>query len=195
MVDLGIERRNPDFYAVEVMNNLFGGGFASRLFVNIRTREGLAYSVGGGVGASFDHPGLTRFVAGTKSGTTAAAIDALRKQFDDLLQKGVTQDEVRKAKDAILNSFIFSLDSKQKVLAERMSYEFYGYPADFLERYRAGIDKVTIADVDRVAKKYIHPEKLAVLVVGNAKDFDRQLSTFGKVTNIDITIPQAKPSN
>lgn len=197
MVDLGIERRNPDYYAVEVMNDLFGGGFSSRLFVNIRTKQGLAYSVGGGIGAGYDHPGLQRFTVGTKSNTTAAAIEALRQQIDELLQKGVTEAEVRRAKDSILNSFIFSFDSKQKVLAERMSYEFYGYPADFLERYRAGIEKVTIADVDRVAKKYIHPDKLAVLVVGNSKDFDRPLSTFGKVTNVDITIPQppAKTGN
>jgi zinc protease len=190
MADLGIERRNPDYYAVEVLNDLFGGGFSSRLFVNIRTRQGLAYSVGGGIGAAFDHPALSRFAVGTKSSTTAAALEAMRQQMDELLQKGVTEDEVRKAKDSILNSFIFEFDSKQKVLAERMAYEFYGYPADFLERYRAGIDKVTVADVDRVAKKYIHPEKFAVLVVGNAKDFDRPLSTFGKVTTIDIAIPQ-----
>ena len=193
MVDLGIDRRNPDYYAVEVMNELFGGGFFSRLFVNIRTRQGLAYSVGGGVGASFDHPGATRFSMGTKSGSTAAGIDALRKEMDGLTHGSVTPEELKKAKDAILNSFIFEFDSKEKVLAERMRYEFYGYPPDTLERYRAGIEKVTPADVDRVARKYIHPEKMAVLVVGNAKDFDRDLSTFGKVTTIDITIPQKKP--
>jgi zinc protease len=73
-----------------------------------------------------------------------------------------------------------------------MRYEFYGFPPDFLERFRAGIEKVTAADVDRVARKYLHPEKMAVLVVGNAKDFDRDLSTFGKVTTIDISIPQKK---
>lgn len=193
MVGLGIERRNPDYYAVEVVNDLFGGGFSSRLFVNIRTKLGLAYGVGGGIGAAYDHPGILRFSVGTKSGTTAAALEALRKQMDELVQKGVKDEEVRKAKDSILNSFIFSFDSKQKVLAERMAYEFYGYPTDTLERYRAGIEKVTVADVDRVARKYIHPEKLAVLVVGNAKDFDKELSTFGKVTPVDISIPQATP--
>jgi zinc protease len=192
MVDLGTDRRNPDYYAIEVMNELFGGGFSSRLFVNIRTRQGLAYSVGGGVGAAFDHPAITRFAMGTKSGTTAAGIDALRKEIDNLIKGTVQQVEVKKAKDAILNSFIFSFDSKQKVLAERMRYEFYGYPPDFLEHYRAGIEKVTPADVDRVARKYLHPEQMAVLVVGNAKDFDRELATFGKVTTIDIGIPQKK---
>jgi len=190
MVDLGIERRSSDYYAVEVLNEAFGGGFSSRLFSNIRTRMGLAYSVGGGIGAAYDHPGIMRFSASTKSGSTAAVIDALKKEIDDLIKDGVKSDEVQKAKDAILNSFIFAFDSKEKVLAERMAYEFYGYPADFLERYRAGIEKVTVADVDRVARKYIHPEKLATLVVGNSKDFDRALDTFGKVTKVDITIPQ-----
>jgi zinc protease len=192
MVDLGIDRRNPDYYALEVMNELFGGGFSSRLFVNIRTKLGLAYSVGGGVGTAFDHPGIARFAMGTKSGTTAAGIDALRKEMDKLITGTVQPIELKKAKDAILNSFIFEFDSKQKVLAERMRYEFYGYPPDFLEQFRAGIEKVTAADVDRVARKYVHPDKMAVLVVGNAKDFDRELSTFGKVNTIDISIPPPK---
>ncbi len=193
MVALGTERRNPDFYAIEVMNQLFGGGFSSRLFANIRTRQGLAYSVGGGVGTAYDHPGITRIAMGTKSGSTAAGIEALRKEMIRLITGHVEEEELKKAKDAILNSFIFEFDSKEKVLAERMRYEFYGYPPDFLEQFRAGIEKVTAADVDRVARKYVHPEKMAVLVVGNSKDFDRDLATFGKVNTIDISIPQEKP--
>jgi len=116
----------------------------------------------------------------------------LRKQIDDFLKGGVTEDELRKAKDSILNSFIFEFDSKDKVLAERMRYEFYGYPPNFLELFRAGVEKVTTQDVNRVAQKYIHPDRLAVLVVGNSHDFDRNLATFGKVIPIDITIPQKK---
>lgn len=192
MVDLGTDRHNPDYYAIQVMNEMFGGGFSSRLFSNIRTKQGLAYDVGGGVGTAFDHPGMLRFSMGTKSGTTAAAIDALRHQIDLLVGGGVKAEEIKKAKDSILNSFIFEFDSKEKVLVERMRYEFYGYPADFLERYRAGIEKVNPADVDRVAKKYIHPDRMAILVVGNPKDFDRSLATFGKVTPLDISIPQKK---
>ncbi len=193
MVDLGTDRHNPDYYAIQVMNELFGGGFSSRLFSNIRSKQGLAYDVGGGVGTAFDHPGIVRISMGTKSATTAAAIEALRHQIADMVKGGVTQAEVKKAKDAILNSFIFEFDSTEKVLAERIRYEFYGYPPDFLERYRAAIEKVTPADVDRVARKYLHPDRMAVLVVGNAKDFDRSLATFGKVTPVDISIPQKKP--
>jgi zinc protease len=193
MVDLGTDRRNPDYYAIEVMNEIFGGGFASRLVNNVRTKQGLAYAVGGGVGTAYDHPGILRISVATQSGTTAKAIEAVNQQLDLLIKGGVTEQELKKAKDSILNSFIFAFDSKDKVLNERMSYEFHGYPADFLEKYRSGIEKVTAVDVSRVAQKYVHPDHLAILVVGNAKDFDRELATFGKVTSIDISIPQKKP--
>ena len=189
MVDLGTTRDNPDYYAIEVFNQFFGGSFSSRLFSNIRSKKGLAYAVGGGIGTGFDHPGMTRLFLGTKSRTTGAAIDAFNEELDALKTNPATPEELTKAKEAILNSFIFRFDSKEKVLRERMSYEFYGYPADFLERYRAGIAKVSIEDVSRVAGKYIHKDKLAVLVVGKAADFDKPLSSYGSVTTLDITIP------
>ena len=189
MVDLGTTRDNPDYYAIEVFNQFFGGSFASRLFSNIRSKKGLAYSVGGGVGTEYDHPGMLRLYLGTKSHTTAAAIDAFHAELDALKTNPATPEELTRAKEAILNSFVFRFDTKEKVLGERMAYEFYGYPADFLERYRAGIEKVTREDVARVAQKYVHKDRLAVLVVGKAADFDKPLSTFGPVTNIDITIP------
>ena len=190
MVKLGLERNNPDYFSVEVMNEVLGGGFSSRLFKAIRTEKGLAYSVGGGIGASFDHPGIFNIGMGTKSSSTVDAIEALRAELAKMLTSPATADEVKEAKDSILNRFIFNFDSKSKVLGERMLYEFYHYPADFLERYRAGIEKTTAADVDRVAHKYIHPDQFAVLVVGNDKEFGKPLSTVGKVVPIDITIPE-----
>jgi zinc protease len=190
MVHLGTTRDNPDYYALEVLNELFGGSFSSRLFSNVRTTKGLAYAVGGGVGTAYDHPGIFQLSVSTKSGTTAAAIDALFEEIDGLAKKPPTDAELKKAKDAILNSFIFRFDSKDKVLQERMTYEFHHYPADFLERYQAAIEKVNQADVGRVAQKYIHKEKLAILVVGKATDFDRPLASFGAVAVVDITIPR-----
>ena len=191
MVDLGIRRDNPDYYAVEVMNEVLGGGFSARLFSNIRSRKGLAYNVGGGVGSAFDHPGLLQLQMTTKSGTTAESIAALQQEVDDLVGgKPASADELMKAKDAILNSFVFRYDTKQEVLLEQIGLEYYGYPADFLQRYQAGIARVTVDDVNRVAKKYLHKDKLAMLVVGKAEDFDKPLSTYGPVTTIDVTIPE-----
>jgi hypothetical protein len=189
MVHLGTRRDNPDFYALEVLNQAFAGGFSSRLFSNIRSKRGLAYYVFGGVGAAYDHPGVFQMAMGTKNGTTATSIDALYAELDAVEKNPPSADELKKAKDGLLNSFVFRFDSKAKVLRERMAYEFYGYPADFLERYRAGVEKVTAPDVARVARQYMHKDRLAVLVIGKAADFDRPLSSFGPVTSVDITIP------
>jgi len=189
MVHAGIRRDSPDYFAVEVMNEVFGGGFAARLFSNVRSKKGLAYSVGGGVGANFDYPGLFQLSMGTKSGSTAAAIDALYEETDNLVDTPASAEELARAKDAILNSFVFNFDTKQELMAERMLYEFYGYPPDFLERYRAGIEKVTAADVARVARAHVHRDKLALLVVGKAQDFDRPLAGFGPVATLDVAIP------
>ena len=189
MVALGVRRDNPDYYALTVFNEAFGGGFASRLTRNIRTEKGLAYSVGGGVGTAFDHPGILRISMGTKSESTVESIQAIYDEIDKLSSSPITEQEIRQAKDAILNGFVFNFDSSDKVLRERMAYEFYGYPPDFLEKYRAGIDKVQPADVQRVAAKYLHKDQLAVLVVGNTSEFDKPLSSLGQVTNVDIAIP------
>jgi zinc protease len=189
MVGLGTLRSNPDFYAISVFNEAFGGGFSSRLFNDIRTKRGLAYDVGGGIGANFGHPGILQFVVGTKSGTTVESIQALDEDIDNLAKQPITDEEIKAAKDSILNAFIFRLDSPDKVLAERVVYEFYGYPADWLDKYLAEIQKVTAADVNRVAAKYVHRDQLAVLVVGNPKEFDKPLSSLGTVKEIDITIP------
>jgi zinc protease len=189
MVAVGIRRDNPDYYAVRVFNEAFGGGFSSRLFRTIRTEKGLAYSVGGGIGTAFDHPGIVRLAMGTKSATTLESIQALDEQIDNVSKHPITEAEIKLAKDAILNSFIFNLDSPDKILRERMAYEFYGYPQDYLEKFRLGVEKVTPADVARAASRYLHKEKLAILVVGNPAEFDKPLSSLGAVTTIDITIP------
>ena len=189
MVELGIRRDNPDYYATQVFNEAFGGGFSSRLFRNLRTVKGLAYDVGGGIGSAFDHPGMVRIEMGTKSATTAEAVEGIFAQMDELKRNPLSAEEIHVAKDSILNSFVFNFDSPEKILRERMAYEFYGYPADFLERYRSGIEKVQPTDVARVAEKYLHKDQLAVLVVGNPPDFDKPLDSLGPVTNVDITIP------
>jgi len=191
MVTLGTTRDNPDYYAIEVFNEAFGGGFSSRLVQDIRTKRGLAYSVGGGIGTAFDHPGVIRFSLGTKSQSTAEGIQALYEDIDKLRTEPISDEEIKKAKDSILNSFIFNFDSPEKVLHERMAYEFYGYPLNFLEKYRDGIEKTTKEDVNRVALKYLHRDQFAVLVVGNPKEFDKPLSVLGPVNNLDITIPPA----
>ena len=193
LVGLGTTRKDPNYYAISVFNEAFGGGFSSRLFSDIRSTLGLAYAVGGGIGTGWDHAGMIRLIMSTKSQSTVESIQALDKELADLATKPITDEEIKRAKDSILNSFIFRFDSPGKVLQEKMAYEFYGYPLDFLERYQAAIEKVTKEDVARVAAKYIHRDQMSVLVVGNTAEFDKPLSSLGAVNNLDITIPPPPP--
>jgi zinc protease len=189
IVGLGTERNNPDYYALSVMNTIFSGGFGSRLFQAVRTRLGLAYSVFGAYGASYDHPGMFFVAAGTKSESTVAATNAMMAQIRDLKTEPPTAIELKNAKDQLLNSWVFHFDSPEKILRQQATLAFYGYPADYIEKYRAGVEKVTAADVSRVADKYVHPSKLAILVVGNETQFGTPLSTIGPVKQLDIAIP------
>jgi len=169
IVGLGTDRRNPDVPALAVMNEILGGSFASRMFQKIRTEQGLAYAVGGSYGYGWDHPGTFHAMVLTQSATTVDATKLALAEIDGLTTR-LTEEELARAKDNILNSFLFRYDTREKVLAMRVRLEFYGYPSDYLENYRAALEKVTIADLDRVAKKYIHPGKLAILVVGNGPE-------------------------
>ncbi len=189
LVGLGTDRRNPDYYALSVMNEIFSGGFGSRVFQTVRTKLGLAYGVSGSFGASYDHPGLFMVDAATKSASTVAAARAMLDEIGRLKTVPPTATELKNAKDQVLNSFIFHYDSPDKTLAEQVTLALYGYPSDFLEKYKTGIEKVTAEDVTRVANKYIDASKLAIVVVGNGKEFTSPLSGLGMVKNVDITIP------
>jgi zinc protease len=194
IVGLGTDRRNPDVPALAVMNEILGGSFASRLFQKVRTELGLAYAVSGSYGYAFDHPGAFHAVVLTKSVSTVDATKAALDQIAGLTTKPFTDEELARAKDNILSSFLFKYDTREKVLAERVRLEFYGYPADYLESYRAALEKVTVADLNRVAAKYIHPDKLAILVVGNGPEIKPGLDELklGPVQAVDITIPTPK---
>jgi zinc protease len=194
IVGLGTDRHNPDLPALAVMNEILGGSFASRLFQKVRTELGLAYAVGGGLNFAYDHPAAFRVIVLTKSASTVDATKAALAEIDGLTAKPFTQDELNRAKDNILNSFLFRYDTRDKVLAERVRLEFYGYPADYLETYKAALEKVTLADLSAVAKKYIHSGKMAVLVVGNGPEIKPGLDELklGPVQAVDITIPMPK---
>lgn len=189
-------RNDPDYFPSIVMNEILSGGFSGRLMNKLRSEMGLTYGVGGGLSAPWDHSGLFRVTMATKSGSTLQSVDALRAEVAALQTKPFTADELQHAKDGLLNAYVFTTDSRQKVLAQRMQLEFYGYPADFYQRYQSNLQKVTADDVARVAKKYVHPEQQSLLIVGREKDFDKPVSSLGKVAKLDITIPElgAKPS-
>ena len=183
-------RTSPDYVPVTVMNEVLAGGFTSRLFGKIRTELGLAYSVGGSVNSNWTRVAPFQMQMSTRADATVKAIEALIAEAKLLATtKPATDAELKLAKDSILNSFVFNNDEPSEVLGQQLAFEYYGQPLDWLDRYRAAVEKVTAADVARVAAKYIHPDRLSIVVVGPSEGRDKPLSALGTVKTLDITIP------
>jgi len=125
----------------------------------------------------------------TKSQSTVKAIKAMHEEVKKMTESEVTDEELAVAKDAYLNSFVFNFDTKGEIVTRLMTYDYYGYPADFLQKTKTSIENVTKADILRVSKKYLHYDAMQILAVGNPSDFDEPLSALGEVNEIDITIP------
>ena len=190
---LGGILRDKDYPPLEVAAEILGGGFSSRLFQRIRTKLGYAYGISANWGANYDHPGLFEIGGSTQSVRTVDTLKAVREELDRIRTEPVTDDELRTAKDTVLNGFVFNFDRPSKTLNRLLLYEYYGYPKDFIFQYQKAIDSVTKNDVLRVAKEYFKPGDLTVVAVGNPAEFKTPLSELGfKVQPIDLTIPSAK---
>jgi len=186
---LGGRVDDPDYFAMSVVAEILGGGFSSRLFQTIRTQRGLAYHASARWAAAYDYPGSFVAASSTKSETTVETIRGIVEEIERISGEPVTEEELRLAKDGILNSFVFNFDGKGEIVGRLMTYDYYGYPRDFLSTYQKSVERVTVEDVHRAAAKHLHPEELVVLAVGRDDDFDAPLSTLGEVRTIDITIP------
>ncbi len=164
---LGISRGNADYYAVSVMNYILGsGGFSSRLMDSIRDRQGLAY----GVYSRFDAnlmPGPFAITLQTRSETTNKAITGVLLEVNGMRQKEVSEEELADAKAYLMGSFPLRLDTIGKLARVLSLVEFYGLGLEYFTEYPNWIAKVTKADVLRVAKQYLHPDRYALVVVGN----------------------------
>ncbi len=183
-----ITMNHPDYFAVTVMNQVLSG-FTGRLFQNVRDDKGLAYAVFGGYTANFERPG--QFYAGimTKSETTVDGTEAVREEIEKLRAAPPSDEELELAKDNYLNSFVFNFDTRQEIVNRMMTYAYYDYPLDFLNRVREGVQAVDASEVHRVAQKYLRPDDMKILAVGNGDDFGRPLADLGEVETIDIAIP------
>ncbi len=186
MGHIGTILKNPDYPALRLMNEILGGGYGGRLFKNVRSTRGLAYMVYGWYGAECDHPGVFYLGIQTASDSTLPAIEAIKEEVERIMREEVTEEELKRAKDSYLNSFVFRFDRKEEILHRMMVYDYYGYPRDFLIRIKEKIEKVKKRDILRVARKYLHPDKLVVLVVGDSTELKSQLAHLGRVNIIDI---------
>ena len=189
MGHLGITKDDPDLYALRVMDYILGGGFTSRLTMEIRTNQGLAYNVDSHFDVGRVFTGVFMAETETKSESTAKTIGLMKDIITGMTQKPVSDQELEAAKDYIINSFIFGFTTPAIIATQRARVEYYGYPAGYLEKYRDNIAGVTKEDVLNAARRRLKPEAFKLVVVGDAAKFDKPLKMFGKV--VELSLKQA----
>ena len=163
----GVARDNPDYYALTVMNFILGGGgFTSRLLDNIRTKAGLAYSVASYFVAG-KSPGSFQISMQTKNESANDAIARTCSELEHIRRDPVSDQELVDAKLYLTGSFPLRLDSTAKIAGFLAQVEFFNLGADYAETYVQRINAVTNDDVLRVAKQYLHPDELQLVVVAN----------------------------
>ncbi len=192
---LGIKRTPdfPDFFALSVMNDILGeGGFTSRLMKQVREKHGLAYMVGSLMSTSlYTNPGEWFAYCGSSSEKTAQAMSLIIDIIREIREKPVSDEELQLTKDSLINSFVFGFESSSQIAFQQMMLAYRKFDPDFLKTYTDNIAKVTAEDVQAVAEKYLHPDGLTIVTVGNRDNFDRPLSEFGTVN--EIAIEQLEP--
>jgi zinc protease len=163
---LGITRDNPDYYPVRVMNYLLGGGFNSYLIAKIREEKGWAYDVGSDFGSG-KYTGEFSVSMQTKNEVAQDAIDEALAQVRRMRDQPVSDQDLKDAKAYLTGSFPLRLDTSKKIAGMLATIEYYGLGLDYVDRYPALINAVTAADIQRVAQKYLDPEKYALAVVAD----------------------------
>jgi len=166
----GIARSNPDYYKLQVMNYILGGGgFASRLMKVVRSKAGLAYSIGSGFQAG-KFPGAFVIALETKNASANDAIKLILQQLHEIQQSPVTAAELDSAKRYLIGSFPLKLDRQSQIVGFMLETEIYGLGLDYAERYPKIIAAITTADVQAVAQKYLHPDAIDLVAVANLSE-------------------------
>jgi predicted Zn-dependent peptidase len=188
---LSIKETDPDYVAVAIANDILGGSsFRSRLFNDVRTKRGLAYSVGSGLRASVYDQGVWLMRAETKLSSTQEVVNRFVANMERMRNEPVTDAELEEAKEAYVNSFVFSFTSASSIVSRLMDLEYDGLPKDWLQQIRDKVMKLTKEDVQRAAKAHFNPERLRILAVGSGEALPKVLASFGEVKEI-MLIPES----
>lgn len=194
---LGIEDTNPDYFAVQVMNFILGGGsFTSRITMKVRSDEGLSYSQGSRYRTRWGYPGTFSGFVTTKSSTVGYAISLILDEFNRIRKQPVTDAEMDTAINYYLESFSDSFASPQATMSTFADLEMTGKPMNYYKTYRDKIKAVDKAKVQAAANKYVRPDKAVILVVGDfgpcnkgGEQWPGPLDKLGKVIRLNLKDP------
>lgn len=189
MGNIAITRTSPDYPSMEVMNQVLGAGAAGRLFLNLREAKGYTY----GVYSRFiavQYAGPFRAGGDARTEVTEGAMTEFWKEFHRIRDEKVPNGELDDARHAVVASFALSLESVNELLNFAEEQKLYGLPADYWDKYPAQISAVSADDVQGVARKYVDPDDMQIVAVGDAKTIVPILAKYGSVQLFDL---QGKP--
>jgi zinc protease len=174
--NIGISRKNPDYYPIQVMNYILGGGgFSSRMLSNIRDNKGLVYSLHSHFNPYLE-TGSFQVALQTKNSSANQAIQEVLNEIRKIQNDLVTPAELQEAKDYLVGSFPLKMDTHGKLAGFLISQEFFGLGTDYFEKYRGWINRVTPQDVQRVARQYLDPDHFVLVAVGKQSEAKINLS-------------------
>ena len=182
--NIAIDRRDADYIPLTVMNHILGGGPAARLFLNLREEKGYTY----GVYSTFTalkYPGPWRAGGDVRTEVTGGAMTEFYREFQRIRDEKVAAGELDEAKRALVASFALSLESPPELLGYAIVQKIYGFPPDYWDSYPAKIMAVTADDIQRVARKYVNPDNLQVVAVGDVEKIKPVFEKYGPVEVFD----------
>jgi zinc protease len=182
--NIAIDRRSPDYLPMVVMNDIIGGGASARLFLNLREEKGYTYGVYSDFSA-LRYPGPWRAGGNMRTEVTDGALVEFFNEIRRIRDEKVPSKELEESKRSITASFALSLEQPTRVLSFAITRKLYDLPADYWDQYASGIAAVSADDVQRVARKYLNPETLQIVAVGDAGKIKPVLEKYGVVTVYD----------
>jgi len=193
--NIAIDRRSPDYPAMVVMNHVIGGGASSRLFLNLREEKGYTYGVYSDFSA-LKYPGPWRAGGNLRTEVTEGALTEFFHEIRRIRDEKVPAAELEASKRSIVASFALSLEQPARVLGFAITRKHYDLPTDYWETYPEKIMAVTAEDAERVARKYLDPNTLQLVAVGDAERIKGILEPYGKVEVFDangVRLDGSKP--
>jgi len=192
LANIGLDRNNPDFFPATVMNQVLGAGASSRVFMNLREEKGYTY----GAYTKLDAKRLAGDFEATAEVRTSVTGDSLKEFFYELNRirdEKVSEEELADSKNFLTGVFPIRAETQEGLTNLILSQQLYNLADDYLKTYRDNIDAVTVDEVERVAKKYVTPEKMAIVIVGDAEEILPQVRQY--VKNIEIFDTEGKPKD
>ena len=189
--DRGIRRTDPDYYALDVMNQIVGGGPQSRLFLDLREEHGYTYGVYSNT-FSETYPGHWNAATPVRTAVTDGSMTQLVYEMKRINTEPVPQAELEDARRTIVAGFALSLEQPNQVLGYWVTAQYYGLPADYWDKFPDRIAAIDAAGVQAAAKKYVDLDHMQWVAVGDRKQIQDVLAKYGPVTVVDA---DGKPEN